>query len=158
MWASHTFLVKTFWGSIPMHARGNDIVARAKEYDGVRWRHHGRSMDTGVDCAGLLICVGHDLGITEFDTLHYARRPNAREFKQAMLRAGCLPIHPNQIANGDILRIAESKHPVHVGIYEKDERGQEWIIHSWAVTRKVVREPLSETRRNQIVEVMRYPE
>lgn len=145
-------------GSILMHARGHDIVARAKEYVGVRWRHQGRSMDTGVDCAGLLVCVGHDLDLTNFDTARYSRRPNAREFKQAMLRAGCLPINAGLVANGDILRIAESKHPVHVGIYEKDEQGQEWFIHSWAVTRKVVREALTITRRNQIAEVMRYPE
>lgn len=155
---SLTFLVKTFWGSIPMHARGNEIVARAKEYDGVRWRHQGRSMETGVDCAGLLACVGKDLGITNFDSLQYSRRPNPRRFKQILLQAGCIPINAGQVANGDILRLAESKHPVHVGIYEKDERGQEWIIHSWAITRKVVREALTETRRRQIAEVMRYPE
>ncbi len=141
-----------------MHANGHEIVARAKEYEGVRWRHHGRSMDTGVDCAGLLICVGHDLGLTTFDSNRYSRRPNAREFKLTLLEAGCRPINAGEVANGDILRLAESKHPVHVGIYEKDERGQEWIIHSWAVTRKVVREALTPTRRNQIAEVMRYPE
>lgn len=155
---SHMSLVKIFWGSIPMHARGNDIVARAKEYVGVRWRHQGRSLDTGVDCAGLLVCVGHDLGLTDFDSIQYSRRPNPRHFKQILLQAGCTIINAGQVANGDILRLAESKHPVHVGIYEKDERGQEWIIHSWAITRKVVREALTTTRRNQIAEVMRYPE
>jgi hypothetical protein len=41
---------------------------------------------------------------------------------------------------------AEPRHPCHTAFYEVDERGREWIIHAWAVARKVVRTAMTPER------------
>jgi cell wall-associated NlpC family hydrolase len=139
-----------------MHIRGDEIVARANEYVDTPWRHQGRLIGHRIDCAGLFICVAQDLGISDFETDRYSRRPNRQEFRRAMLEMGCTPVvHAEQ---GDILRMAAPKWPVHVGIYEVDAAGVDWVIHAYAPARKVVREHLTETRWLEVRETMRFPE
>ena len=60
--------------------------------------------------------------------------------------------------NSDILRISEIRWPVHCAIYELDDKGEEWIIHSYLPYRKVVREPVNYVKRSQISSVWRFPE
>lgn len=139
-----------------MHARGNDIVAQAKGYIGLPWRHQGRDRKLGLDCAGVPIVVAQDLGISDFDTFRYSKRPNAKEFRRAMLEAGCRPVAKAE--SGDLLRMADRHWPVHVGIYERDERDREWVIHAYAPARQVVRERLTRDVWLRVREIMRLPE
>lgn len=139
-----------------MHSRGDEIVARAKEYLGTPWRHQARNINYGVDCAGLFICVAQDLEISEFETNRYSRKPNPQEFRRAMIEMGCTSVVKPE--TGDLLRMAAPKWPVHVGIYEIDSAGVEWVIHAYAPARKVIREHLTEKRKLMIREIMRFPE
>lgn len=141
-----------------MHEVSRDIVACAKGYVGVRWRHQGRDKATGVDCAGLLVCIVNDLGISGFDILGYSRRPNSTEFDKGMRLAGCVKLPRLEIRSGDVVRMAESGWPVHTALYEVDDVGGEWLIHAWAPAHKVVREPLTKVRDAQIRSVWRLPE
>lgn len=150
---------KTSWGSIPMHAKGDELIARAKDYIGTRWKHQGRSEPggSGIDCAGLCIRVAQELGVSTFETRNYSKRANPREFRRAMFEWGCTTVL--EPGNGDLLRMASDTQTVHIGFYERDTRGVEWIIHSLAPARKVVREEITrEMWRDVIREIMRLPE
>ena len=46
------------------------IVAAARSWLGVPWRHQGRARQ-GIDCAGLVVLVGRGLGLTDYDTAAY---------------------------------------------------------------------------------------
>jgi hypothetical protein len=141
-----------------MHVNHKQIIEIANSYIGIPYRHQGRSKVVGMDCAGLVICVAHDVGISTFDTSSYSRRPNPTEFTREMIKGGCTEIRFDKRQNGDILRIAEDRWPVHSGILEIDDQGEEWLIHAWLPARKVVKEKLTEKRKNQISTVWRYPE
>ena len=149
------FRVKITSGHTRMHDKANKIVTEAKTWLGVRFRHQGRSRETGVDCAGLLVVVAQALELSPFDNIGYSRRPNPRVFRQSLLDAGCTPRAIPE--HGDIVRLAETRHPVHTAIYEVDELG-EWIIHAYLPLKKVVREALTTKRKFDIREVMRFPE
>lgn len=136
-----------------MHDRSEEIIARALHYVGRPYRHQGRNWETGVDCAGMVICVGHDLRMGDFDTRAYSRRPNFREFDAAMRASGCTPVRLSGLAPGDILRITEHGWPVHCGIYTGP-----LFIHAWLPARRVVAETMTPVRYRKISSVWRYPE
>lgn len=136
-----------------MHARSAEICARALEYADRPYRHQGRSWTSGVDCAGLVIRVGHDLGLGDFDTADYSRRPNLIEFDRAMRASGCTVVSHRNMAPGDILRVAEASWPVHCGIFTGDR-----FVHAWLPARRVVAETVTPARMAKVSSVWRYPE
>lgn len=145
-----------------MHTKASEIISAAKSYVGVRYREQGRNM-AGLDCAGLIVCTGVDSGAFPSDAVDkiakdYSRRPNVAEFTKSMIDAGCVRLPYGQHENGDILRIAFSNWPVHIGIYEVDERGNEWVIHAYLPVKKVTRERISRDIEGLISTVWRYPE
>lgn len=140
-----------------MHSKANDIVLIAQGLVGVRYRHQGRN-EAGLDCAGLIIVVAHLLGLTDKDTTSYSRRPNAPEFTAFMLETGCTQLPYGKHENGDILRMNTAGWPVHIAIYEIDERGQEWYIHAFLPHKKVTRDPLTKAVKDAISSVWRFPE
>lgn len=140
-----------------MHANAKELVEAARAYEGVRYRDQGRSA-RGLDCAGLIIVTARDVGISSFDTTAYGRRPNVAEFTRHMLEAGCTRLPHGQHEHGDILRFALEGWPVHIGIYEVDERGDEWVIHAYLPHRQVTRERLRPELEAKISTVWRFPE
>lgn len=119
-----------------------DIVAAAKNWVGVPYRHMGRN-HYGVDCVGLIIKVAHDVGLTTYDTTNYPKRPKAADLLREM-RNYLQQVPKGEAGPGDILVIAAPSSPVHMGVLEVDERGQSWLIHAYAPARKVVRESLGD--------------
>jgi len=140
-----------------MHARADDIVAKATELQGTRYKHVGRTLN-GLDCAGLLVYVAKDLGISDFDSIAYSRRPNVKEFTAAMVSAGCRRLRHSEREHGDILRFSIEGWPVHVGIYEVDQKGQEWVTHAYLPHKQVTRERLRPELEKAISTVWRFPE
>ncbi len=55
------------------------IIDTARTWIGVPWRHQGRSR-AGVDCIGLGVVVGRELGLAFIDTIHYPQRPDLKQF------------------------------------------------------------------------------
>ena len=55
------------------------LVAQARSYLGVPWRHQGRTR-AGIDCAGLVVLVARDLGLTDYDSTAYGRRAQGQGF------------------------------------------------------------------------------
>lgn len=140
-----------------MHIKANELVETAKSLVGTRYRHQGRN-EVGLDCAGLIIVVAKSLGLTNKDTTSYSRRPNVSEFTAFMIETNCTQLPYGKHEHGDILRMNTAGWPVHVAIYEVDERGQEWYIHAFLPHKKVTRDPLTDTVKKNISSVWRFPE
>ncbi len=120
--------------------KGELIVAEARRWIGVRWRHQGRSR-AGVDCIGLCLCALEAGAGATFDApATYARRPSGR-LLQAALAAALDPVQSGSGQAGDIALFSEAGQRVHVGILASKE-GVQTVIHAHARRRAVVEEPL----------------
>lgn len=118
----------------------DQIVEEAKKYLGVKWQHQGRTT-YGIDCAGLIILVGHKLNLLSYDTKEYGRRPNGFSFLEEF-RGQMSEKKVNERQNGDVLLFTEVQYPCHVGIYYKDKCETEMLIHSAAYRKKTVEDYL----------------
>jgi hypothetical protein len=78
------------------------LIAEARKWLGTSYRNQGRDRD-GVDCGGLLLVIGRELGLTELEHLGYSNNPDGETFER-LLNENCDPVrdwrHPQP---GDIL-------------------------------------------------------
>jgi hypothetical protein len=117
----------------------HDIVLAARSFLNVRWRHRGRDR-TGMDCIGLLLATGREVGLDLQDTdLQYRRLPDFALFKD-MIRSQSRLGSVNDIRHGSILMLNQGAVPCHCGIACLD--GPPTVIHAALMRRKVVEEPL----------------
>jgi len=84
---------------------GADVAAKALEFRDVPFVHAGRDRAVGIDCAGLVILVAQDLGLTDFDVVGYQREPNPEEFRR-LLRANMDEVSFASLQLGDVLTFA----------------------------------------------------
>lgn len=119
-----------------------DIIAAARGYIGVAWRHQGRTRARGIDCFGLVIRAAADCGITVPDEVGYARIPDGFAL-QAGLRARFDPIRITEVRPGDLLGFAEGHFPCHIGIATPGRAGLA-MVHAHARRRRVMEEPLDQ--------------
>jgi cell wall-associated NlpC family hydrolase len=122
----------------PLHCKKEDIVAAARSWLGVPWRHQGRTRQ-GVDCAGLVVLVGRELGLADYDTHAYSRRPEGQGFVQHF-RAAMDGIPLPEARLGDVLVFADTAYPCHCG-FLTEKLGQPHLLHAHALRRKVIEEP-----------------
>ena len=87
------------------------LIAAARAYLGVPWRHQGRSL-FGIDCVGLLVCVARDLDIPVEDMRAYEREPRAHDLAR-MLRRHCVSVPVADRRRGDIVLMGRPS--THVG-------------------------------------------
>ncbi len=125
------------------------IVEEARKYLGVRFRHQGRNV-AGIDCAGLILNVGNDLGLIHYQETGYARRPNSYAMLNSLNQN--LQIVEGEPQAGDIMLFSYVGRPQHLGI--RTDRG---MIHAFANARKVVEHELDATWRERIVSVYKFP-
>lgn len=108
---------------------GPDLVAAARGWLGVPWRHLGRSR-TGVDCIGLVLLAARDCGIILPDPAPYAREPQGQR-----LAAGVAE-HADRVGvalPGDVLVFRLGVFAGHVGIASlHPEHGEPALIHAFA--------------------------
>jgi cell wall-associated NlpC family hydrolase len=133
-----------------MHELGLEIAATAQTYLGTPFHWHGRLKGVGIDCAGLPICVGRELGLfaPDFDLRDYGNYPVAMG---ETLRKYCQEISKAEMAIGDILCFRFHDQPQHAGILTPIG-----VIHSsirWAVVEHV----LDDEWLSRIQLVFRYP-
>ncbi|MFO1152742.1 MAG: NlpC/P60 family protein [Rhodospirillales bacterium] len=118
------------------------IVAAAREYLGVPWRHQGRSR-AGLDCVGLLVMVARDLGLSDYDHRAYARTPATahgfvRHFADNMPQVDLAGARP-----GEVVVLADPVYPCHCGILS-ERFGVRYLIHASARYRKVAESPYAD--------------
>lgn len=124
------------------------VVDAARSYIGVNFRMYGRDR-TGVDCVGLLYCIGKDLGVQGWDMTDYSRQPEPAKL-QAMLDAFTVKVPANPPRTGRVVKLRQMIFPMHVGILVV-EGGRLSVINA-NVKRKKVVEDSWEVWKNLVME------
>ncbi len=132
-----------------------DVIAEARSWIGTPFKHQGRLKGVGVDCGGLLICVGKALGVSDFDTTGYARVPYGRQLMvhcdEHLTRIG-----RDEFGPGDVLVMRWRRVPQHVAIVA-DGGFPCSIIHAFDQVGRVVEHRLDETWAARIMQAYRVP-
>ena len=118
----------------------DEIVLEAQSWIGIPWRHQGR-LRSGIDCAGLIVVIGRDLGLTTYDPTGYPRRPDGtfvKEFRFALKEK-----RPLDAQVGDVMIFSQLNYPCHCGILS-EYMEQPSVIHSHATRGKVIEETLEQ--------------
>ena len=122
-----------------------ELVAQARTYLKVPYRHQGRSRD-GADCVGLLVAIAEDFGITIGYATNYNLHPELRIFAEGVLRyCNEVPIHDRQ--PGDIGLFRMTKGRWHTAIFTE----RDLMLHSSMKDRRVVEHRLDDAWRNSLV-------
>ena len=137
-----------------------DVVECARTFLGTRWRHQGRlkgsGPSSGVDCAGLVIKVAHELGLFTYDYTDYTRQGDwgafVGRFREHMIESSLDKAKP-----GSILILRESAYPCHCGIVSKWEQDDRLFIHAYAVQHKVIEDVFNDEWRSMTITVFEYP-
>lgn len=140
-----------------MHHRANEIVECARTLIGVEFKHQGRDQ-RGIDCVGVPIYIANTLSIKSWNTIAYPARPNMVLFEKLIRESGAKKVPFKDKAHGDMLRMLSYRYPVHIGIYEVDPKGHEYVIHAYQPFKKVLRTRLTKEEWRKVQEVWRFPE
>lgn len=130
------------------------IVAKAREYLGTPFRHQGRAKGLGVDCAGLVVCVARELGLTDFDTCDYGRHADGSRMR-ALLEAHLKRVPFAEARPGDVLYLWFVKEGQHLAFLT--EIDPPYVLHATAAYRQVVEHRLDETWRARVAGAYRFP-
>lgn len=132
----------------------DDLVAAARSYVGVPWRHLGRSR-TGVDCIGLVLLVAREVGMDLPDPAPYAREPQGTRLLDGILA------HAERVSEaraGDVLLFRLGLYGGHVGIASVHPA---WdvpaCVHAYAPRRQVVEQPMDAELRAALIGAFRLP-
>jgi NlpC/P60 family putative phage cell wall peptidase len=118
------------------------IIAQARAWLGTRFQHQCSRRGIGVDCIGLIVGVGAELGLPEAE-----RWRNDLRFKNYgglplpdKLLESCRdyldPILVNEAKQGDVLLFTFVKEPMHFGFLSRlDPR---YVIHAYSPIGRVV--------------------
>lgn len=122
------------------------IVDAARSYLGVRFKKGGRSR-TELDCVGLLVLVGRDIGLELEDTTEYTFNPEVKKFTDVIYSQSVrLPMHT--ILPGSIGIFRQSIYPMHTGIIGIDPSTNGLtVINANLVRKEVVEQPISEWKK-----------
>lgn len=129
-----------------------EIVAAARSFLGVPFRHQGRTRH-GLDCIGLVVAVARDLGRYEGDVTGYQRRTSGNSFMAQMQAEGLRDVPWECRLPGDVVLMHDNHYPCHVAILSETDR----IVHAFALRRQVVEEVLTEHWKRRLVGVYRLP-
>lgn len=145
-----------------MHA----VVAAARRYVGVRFRHQGRSEQIGLDCLGLLMLVARDLGLHSrskerpllgtLDRNDYSLLPDGGCLK-AMLDEHLTPLRVTELAEGDVLLLTLDGNPQHLAIASTLADGRSGIIHAYRQAGKVVEHQFASPWTDSVAAAYRLP-
>lgn len=137
------------------------IVAEARKWLGVPYQHQGRDR-RGIDCAGVIINVGHALGLLppDFDCTDYDRWPDSARLKLLMDEHGVRTY--GSMFPGDIVMMEFAGDDRHLGILGDyaPAPGELSLIHAYSArpAQKVVEHRLDEKWRKRITRTYSYRE
>lgn len=144
-------------------AVGQQIVGAARKYVGTPFFHAGRQIGIGVDCAGLLLCVLRDVGLTDYEVASYGRQIQPEALTAALGRfcdrvdTHCpLTLYNTEGAAlmeaGDFLLFAVGGQPQHLAI----SNGEGGMIHCHQGAGKVVEHGIDAGWMRRLVGVWRW--
>ena len=127
-----------------------EVMATARSWVGVPYKHQGRSR-RGVDCGGLLLCIGRDLGVRLLEpSVEYSMSPDPEIIEKGITDNCTLVSNIDDIRPGDIIHFSFAGEPRHVGM--ATDIG---VIHSWAKPKKVVEHRIDTVWKNRIINIYR---
>jgi cell wall-associated NlpC family hydrolase len=108
-----------------------DIVRVARSYVGTPFHHMGRVPGVGMDCSGVLICTGRELGLVppDFDVPAYTPTPDGHSMI-AWCDTHMKRISQEAMQPGDAILLVVDRHPQHLGILGNYSPGGLSIIHA----------------------------
>lgn len=137
-------------------SRIDAIVAEARSYVGVRWRHRGRSR-FGIDCIGVIVKSLAAGGVHMRDRLDYGREPWRDGLSREMVDHFGQPVDGEWLP-GDVAVMCGigQPEPGHVGIIA-EHSGYLTLIHSYNAlsTETVTEHRIDDEWRRRIVAVYR---
>jgi NlpC/P60 family putative phage cell wall peptidase len=142
--------------SVPREA----IVAEARTWLGVPWRHQGWRRETGCDCVGLVRGVGHALGLIDASDenpanvrfIGYSREPDPA-LMRAALALHLVPVERQATGPGDVLWLRFAGEPRHLAILADGET----IIHALESVGRVVEHRLDARWAQRRIGSWRFP-
>lgn len=137
------------------------IVAAARKYTGVKFRHLGRS-PRALDCAGLVWRAYADCGVTLPDFLHYGREPHDDGLIRHVTHAlgepvAVAPVREDQLRVGDVIVVRFDIEPHHVALITDYPLGGLAMIHADGHNGKVIEHRLAHKQIARITHVFRRP-
>jgi len=145
------------------------VVELARSWVDTPFVHQGRSRFVrlngkrtgGIDCAGLIVVVGHDSGMlpASVDVPAYRRFPDGKTIR-AMLGQYAVEIPMRNAQPGDVacFRVIGSRFPHHLAILSDLSGDRLGMIHSFFELRRVVESGYSEPWLSRTVSVHSWPE
>ena len=133
-----------------------EVIAAAREWLGTRWHHQGRLKGVGVDCAGLVIGVAHQLNLATFDISNYDRVPDGNQLA-SICHAQMSRINAADLAPGDVMLMRFTGEPQHLAFVGDYPGGELSIIHAYAFARKVIETRLDDVWKSRVVEAFVLP-
>jgi len=130
-----------------------DVLANVRTWLGVPYVHQGRSRE-GVDCVGLVICNGWELGFLDrgFDVQGYDRQPDGTLFRRCEEMLPKADIGPCRIA---VMKFASE--PQHMAFLVPYPGGRLAMIHALRDNGKVVEHRLDALWQSRIVGTFGIP-
>lgn len=129
-----------------------DIVFAARQCVGTPFRHQGRLIAFGLDCAGVAIHVAREIGAGVIDVSGYGRTPANGQLEQSLAIQPCLErVTLSDRAPGDLLLMRFAREPQHVAICAGDT-----IIHAYEAAGLCCEHRLSDVWAARIVSVYRF--
>lgn len=128
---------------------GQDVALHACRYIGVSYAHKGRSRH-GLDCIGLVIVTGKDLGLlpTDLEEEDYGSPPDPAHLRFVMTRF----LQPGSADTvGDVLLFRFVREPQHLAI-----RTEYGLVHCYARVGRVVHTTFDPTWRRRLVAAYRF--
>lgn len=127
----------------------DDIIAVARECLGTPFRHQGRLVGVGLDCAGVAVHVMRRLGIPYEDMRGYPRIPYDGMIAEVLDRQSHM-MRVLDMQLGDVLLMRFAAEPQHVAICAGDT-----IIHAFESSGRVVEHRFSSMWRARVVHIYR---
>lgn len=132
---------------------GQDVANTARECVGTPFKHQGRLVGVGLDCAGVIVHTFNSLNLPVFDRTDYGRTPNSGALESALDAQlsveRVLPISDMKI--GDILLFRIKREPQHLAICS----GDLMMIHAYEPFGRCIEHLVDETWMRKLVRVYR---
>jgi cell wall-associated NlpC family hydrolase len=132
----------------------DDILTAARQCLGTPFRHQGRLIAFGLDCAGVVIHVARQIGVGHIDVDGYGRTPANGQLERTLDAQPCLArVALSERAAGDVLLMRFASDPQHLAICTG-----EGIIHAYESVGLCCEHRLSSLWAARIVRVYRFRE
>lgn len=141
------------------------IIAQARQWVGTPFVHQHQARGHGVDCVGLIIGVGLELGLLPDDIVstlpNYSRTPNpdvmGQYLERYLVKKSSSMIRPEAIPDGAIIWFQWREGlPMHVGI-KASYNDRPTLIHSWENLGKCAEHNFSPEWSDRGVSIWDYP-